>query len=59
MPSLKKNATLDLPLPNEIMEKILNDLPPEDLLSLCIVGNKRIKNCSYNLLRREPNGKYC
>ena len=44
-------------LPDEIMEKISNFLPFEDLLSLCLVGNKRLRDCSYNFLGKKPYSK--
>ena len=45
-------------LPNEILLKVVSYISPEDLLTLAIVGDKRLRNCSYRPLRKHPLGKY-
>ena len=47
-----------LGIPNEIIEKILSYLQSEDLLSLAVIGNKRLRDCSYKFLRKKPLGMY-
>ena len=47
-----------LELPNEVIEKIFAYLSSADLLSLGVVGNKKLRYCCYSLLHRKPHGKY-
>ena len=47
-----------LGIPNEIIEKLLSYLQFEDLLSLGVIGNKRLRDCSYKFLRKNPLGMY-
>ena len=56
MSHLEKIDFLDMP--NEITEKVLSYLQSEDLLNLCVIGNKRLRDCSYKLLRKSPLGIY-
>ena len=54
MSHLEKIDFLDMP--NEITEKVLSYLQSGDLLSLAVIGNKRLRDCSYKFLRKKPLG---
>ena len=52
----KTNTLIDLPIPNEIIDNIFTYLSSVDLLNLSVVGNERLRDCSYKLLRKNPLG---
>ena len=53
---MEQTGSLD-PIPNEIIEIVMAYLSPEDLLSLAVVGGKRLKNCAFSALRKKSCGK--
>ena len=56
MSRLEKIDFLDIP--DEMIDKVLSYLPSEDLLNLGVIGNKRLRDGSYKLLRKKPLGMY-
>ena len=45
-------------LPNELLETVMVYLSIEDLFSLAVVGNKRLRNCAYALLSGKNFGRH-
>ena len=55
---MEQAASLDFPIPNEIIEIVTAYLSPEDLLNLAAVGSERLKKCAFGVLRNKSKGKY-
>ena len=55
---LDQSNFLEFPLPNEIVEKVLLYLLTEDLISLAVVSDQRLRDFTYKILRKKANGKY-
>ena len=49
---LKNMASLDLPVPTEILDIIIANLDKRDLKNLIEVGDERIKHCANRRLKR-------
>ena len=55
---MEQEASLDFPIPNEIIEIVTTYLSAEDLLVLAAVATERLKKCTYRVLRKKLKGKY-
>ena len=55
---MDQEASLDFPIPNEIIEIVTTYLSAEDLLVLAAVATERLKKCAYRVLRKKLKGKY-
>ena len=55
---IEQEASLDFPIPNEIMEIVTAYLSIEDLLVLATVGTERLMKCTFKTLRKKLKGKY-
>ena len=59
---MKQTSLLDFPIPNEIIEKVISYLSPEDLLVLAEVvaevGTERLKRCTLSALHKKSCGNY-
>ena len=54
---MEQEVSLDLPIPNEIIEIVTTYLSTEDLLLLFAVGSERLKECTLKVLRNKYKGK--
>ena len=55
---MEQTFLLDFPIPNEIIEKVMSYLSPEDLLVLAAVGTERLKKCTFSALHKKLCGNY-
>ena len=55
---MEQTAAIDFPIPNELVEIVTGFLSTEDLLVLASVGTKRLKKCTFRVLRKKLKGKY-
>ena len=53
---MEQTGCLD-PIPNEIIEIVMAYLSAEDLLSLAAVGENRLRECAFSVLRTKSCGK--
>lgn len=54
---MERTASLDFPVPNEIIVIVMTYLPPEELFTLAEVGTERLKESAFSVIRRKANGK--
>ena len=55
---MEQEASLDFPIPNEIIEIVTAYLSTEDLLLLAAVGTERLKKCAFRAIPNNLRGKY-
>ena len=54
---MERTASLDFPVPNEIIVIVMTYLPPEELFTLAEVGTERLKESAFTVIRRKSSGK--
>ena len=54
---MERTASLDFPVPNEIIVIVMAYLSPEELFTLAEAGTERLKEAAFSVIRRKSSGK--